>query len=63
VGRLVAEQTAERAAQYGAHMERVEERLKAVEQLVTDDGVQMAAQIGARRTNPPPDPILKPDQV
>jgi hypothetical protein len=63
MGRLVAEQTAERAAQYGAHLERVEERLKAVEQLVTNDGVQTAAQIGARRTNPPPDPILKPDQV
>jgi hypothetical protein len=63
MGRLVAEQTAERAAEYGAHIEHVEERLKAVERIVTDDGVQTTAQIGARPTNPLPDPILNPDQV
>jgi hypothetical protein len=39
MGRFIAEQTAERAA-YGAHMERVEERLKAIEQIVTDRGPQ-----------------------
>jgi hypothetical protein len=37
--------------------------LKAVERIVTDDGVQTTAQIGARPTNPLPDPILKPDEV
>jgi hypothetical protein len=63
MGRLVAEQTAERAAEYGAHIEHVEERLKAVERIVTDGGVQTTAQIGARPTNPLPDPILKPDEV
>jgi hypothetical protein len=63
MGRLVAEQTAERAAQYDAHIEHVEERLKAVERIVTDGGVQTTAQIGARPTNPLPDPILKPDEV
>jgi hypothetical protein len=63
LGRLVAEQTAERAAQYGAHIEHVEERLKAVERIVADDGVDPGAQIGTRPTNPLPDPILKPDQV
>jgi uncharacterized protein YacL len=49
MGRLIAEQTAERAAQYGAQIEHVEARLKALEQSVTDDGVQ-PAQIGAPST-------------
>lgn len=52
MGRLIAAQTAERAAQYGVQMERVEARLKAVEQIVTDGGVQTAAQIDALSTNP-----------
>ena len=63
MGRLIAEETAERAAQYGAHIERVEARLKVLEQIATDGGVQTAAQIEALRTNPPPDPILKRDEV
>jgi hypothetical protein len=50
MGRLIAEQTAERAAQYGASVERVEARLKAVEQLVTDGGVQIPAQVGGLGT-------------
>jgi len=54
MGRLIAEQTAERAAQNGAQMERVEARLKAVEQIVTDGGVQTAPQIEAPGTNPLP---------
>lgn len=54
MGRLIAEQTAERAAQYGVHMERVEARLKAVEQIVNDGGNQAAAQIDPLRTNPVP---------
>jgi hypothetical protein len=52
MGRLIAEQTAERAAQNGAQMERVEARLKAVEQIVSDDGVQTPAQIDASSTDP-----------
>ena len=36
MGRLIAEQTAERAAQYGANIQSVEARLKAVEQIVTE---------------------------
>jgi hypothetical protein len=60
-GRLIAEQTAERAAQYGAHMEHVEERLKAVERIVTDD-VQTTAQIDTVPSNPLHDPILNRDQ-
>lgn len=45
--RLIAEQTVERDAQYGAHMERVEARLKAIEQIVADGRIQNADQIGA----------------
>ena len=63
MGRLIAEQTAERAAQYGAHMERVEARLKAVEQIVTDGDVETAPQIDAPRTSPRPEPISKGDEV
>ena len=63
MGQLVAEQTAERAAQYGAHMERIEARLKVVEQIVTDGGVALAAQIEALRSNPLPDPMLKRDEA
>jgi hypothetical protein len=51
MGRLIAEQTAERAAQYGAQIERVEARLKAIEQIVSDGGAQAADQIDALRTN------------
>jgi hypothetical protein len=55
MGRLIAEQTAERAAQYGAHMERVEARLKTIEQIVTDGGHPAEAQIDALGTNPLPE--------
>jgi hypothetical protein len=61
--RLIAEQTAERAAQYGARMEHVEARMKAVEQIVTDGGVQTEAQIDALQTSPLPKPNLKRDEV
>jgi len=63
MGRLIAEQTTERAAQYGAHMERVEARLKVLEQIVTDGGVHADAEIQAHPTNPLPEPILKRDEV
>jgi hypothetical protein len=58
---LIAEQTAERDAQYGARLERVEARLKMVEQIVTDGGVETAAQIDALDASLLPDPILKPE--
>ena len=40
---------AEKSAQYAQHMERVEQRLRVVEQIVTDGGAQTAAQIEALR--------------
>lgn len=40
---------AEKSAQYAQHMERFETRLRVLEQIVTDSGVQTAAQIEALR--------------
>jgi len=50
-GRLIADQMAERDARYGAQMERIEVRLKAIEQTVTDGGERIDA--------PRKDPLLK----
>ena len=49
MGQFIANQTAEKAAQYAQHMERVEARLRVLEQIVTDGGAQTAAQIEALR--------------
>ena len=43
---------AEKSAQYAAHVERLESRLRVVEQIVTDGGAQTAAQIEALRDKP-----------
>jgi hypothetical protein len=40
---------AEKSAQYAQHMERVESRLRVLEQIATDSGVQTASQIEALR--------------
>lgn len=40
---------AEKSAQYAQHMERVEARLRVLEQIATDGGVQTASQIEALR--------------
>ncbi len=40
---------AEKSAQYAQHMEKVEARLRVLEQIVTDKGVETAAQIEALR--------------
>ena len=64
VGRLIAEETAERVAQYGAQMVHVEARLKDVEKSLRDGSVKKAAQIDAPRSDPlPNDPIVKRDEV
>lgn len=46
---LLGNQTAEKAAQYAAHVERLEQRVRVLEQIVTDQGVQTAGQIEALR--------------
>jgi hypothetical protein len=40
---------AEKSAQYAQHVERIEQRLRVLEQIVTDKGVDTAAQIEALR--------------
>ena len=52
MGQLLAEQTAEKAAQYAAHVERIEARVRVLEQIATDRGVETAAQIEALRERP-----------
>jgi len=44
-----SELAAEKSAQYAQHMERVEARLRVLEQIVTDGGAQTASQIEALR--------------
>ena len=52
MSQLIANETAEKAAQYAAHVERIEARLRVLEEIVTDGGVQTAAQIEALRKAP-----------
>lgn len=40
---------AEKSAQYASHVERIEARLRVLEQIVTDGGAQTASQIEALR--------------
>ena len=60
--RLLGEQAAEQASQFGAHIERVEARLNAIEQIVTHGGDRAAAQI-ERSVSPEADPISRPDPL
>ncbi len=53
MSRLLAEQTAEKAAQYAAQTERLEQRVRVLERIVTDRGVDLAAEIDQLRDAPP----------
>ena len=44
-----SELAAEKSAQYAQHMERFEQRLRVLEQIVTDRGAETASQIEALR--------------
>ena len=46
---LLGAQTAEKAAQYAAHTERLEQRVRVLEQIATDKGIETAQQIEALR--------------
>lgn len=50
---LTANQTAERAAQYAAHVERLEQRMRVLERIATDKGADLAAQIEDLRDQAP----------
>ena len=45
-------QTAEKAAQYAAHTERLEQRVRVLERIVTDKGIAVADQIEQLRHEP-----------
>lgn len=63
LGRLMADQNAELAAQYGAQMERVEARLQSMEQIVGGGGVRAAAAINGPSTDARPVQIAKDDEA
>jgi hypothetical protein len=46
-------QTAEKAAQYAAHTERLEQRVQVLERIVTDRGIAVADQIERLRDDRP----------
>ncbi|MCB2015391.1 MAG: hypothetical protein R3E11_09785 [Sphingobium sp.] len=52
-----ASMTAESAAQYAAHTERLEQRVQVLERIVTDRGVNLADEIEALRDTPPSRPM------
>ncbi|HEY0326010.1 MAG TPA: hypothetical protein VGC46_08565 [Allosphingosinicella sp.] len=49
---LMSHHTAEKAAQYAAHTERLEQRVRVLERIITDKGIEVADQIEALRDKP-----------
>jgi hypothetical protein len=49
---LTADATAEKAAQYAAHIERLEARVRVLERIATDKGADLAQQIEDLRGEP-----------
>lgn len=47
--KAVATETAEKAAQYASHVQRLEDRVQVLERIVTDRGYDIATQIEALR--------------
>jgi hypothetical protein len=47
-----SELTAEKTAQYAAHTERLEARVRVLERIATDKGVDLSDEIEALRDNP-----------
>jgi hypothetical protein len=48
---LMGAETAERAARYAAHAERLEQRVRVLERIVTDKGADLAGEIEALRND------------
>ena len=46
---MQSQQTAEKAAQYAAHTERLEQRVRVLERIVTDKGIDLAEEIDRLR--------------
>ena len=49
---LQSQVTAEKAAQYAAHTDRLEQRVRVLERIVTDKGIVVADEIEALRDRP-----------
>ena len=49
-------ETAEKAAQYAAHTERLEQRVRVLERIVTDKGIELSDEIERLRDLPAPAP-------
>ena len=49
---IEAQMTAEKAAQYAAHTERLEQRVRVLERIVTDRGIVVAEEIELLRDKP-----------
>lgn len=49
---ITSQQTAEKAAQYAAHTERLEQRVRVLERIATDKGVVVAEEIEQLRDKP-----------
>jgi transposase len=49
---LTSAQTAEKAAQYASHVERLEQRVRVLERIATDKGTDVSAQIELLRDAP-----------
>ncbi len=57
MAQVMTRDTAEKAAQYAAHTERLEERVRVLERIVTDKGVALADEIEALRAVPEQRPL------
>lgn len=44
--------TAEKTAQYAAHTERLEQRMRVLERIITDKGIEVAEEIESLRDKP-----------
>ena len=47
-----SQMTAEKTAQYAAHTERLEQRMRVLERIITDKGVDLADEIESLRDRP-----------
>lgn len=52
MAQVLASETAEKAAQYAAHTERLEQRVRVLERIATDRGVDVADEIEKLRDTP-----------
>ncbi|HVJ01696.1 MAG TPA: hypothetical protein VM662_05895 [Sphingomonas sp.] len=52
MSQVIAAQTAEQAAQYASHVERLEQRVRVLERIVTNRGAEVAEEIEKLRDAP-----------